>query len=67
MLQEQVRYPLIAKSRYGREIVYVADFTYFDKEKGVPVVEDVKGMRTAVYKLKKRLMAERYGIEIAEV
>ena len=55
-LKMQVAYPLIKKSKYGREIKYVADFTYYDN--GHLVVEDVKGVRTPVYKLKKRLMAE---------
>ena len=44
---------------------YVADFQY--TEKGRVVVEDVKGVRTPVYKLKKKLMLGIYGIEIKEV
>lgn len=63
-LKTQVRFPLIAKSKYGREIVYIADFTYY--ENGNLIVEDTKGYRTDVYKLKKRLLAERYGIVIKE-
>lgn len=63
-LKMQVPYVLIERSRYGRAIRYVADFTYI--ENGALVVEDVKGVRTPVYKLKKRLMAEKYGIEIKE-
>ena len=65
-LKLQVPFIIIEKSRYGRAIKYIADFTYFDNDKGMRVVEDVKGMKTDVYKLKKRLMAERYGIEILE-
>ena len=63
-LKRQVPYILIDKSCYGRAIKYVADFVYL--ENGQLVVEDVKGVRTPVYKLKKRLMAEVYGIEIKE-
>ena len=63
-LKLQVTFPLIKKSKYGREIKYVADFTYYDN--GHLVVEDAKGYRTDVYKLKKRLLAELYGIEIKE-
>ena len=63
-LKRQVPYVIINKSRYGRAIKYVADFTYY--EDGKLVVEDVKGVRTPVYKLKKRLMAERFGIEVKE-
>ena len=63
-LRRQVPYVLINKSRYGRAIKYVADFVYYEDNK--LVVEDVKGVRTPVYKLKKRLMAEVYGIEVKE-
>ena len=63
-LQRQVAYVLIDKSKYGREIKYVADFVY-DLE-GSQIVEDVKGFRTPVYSLKKRMMAERYDIVISE-
>lgn len=63
-LQLQVPYVLIPKSKYGRVIKYVADFTYY--ENGEFVVEDVKGVLTPVYRLKKRIMAEKYGIVIKE-
>lgn len=64
-LQLQITFPLIKKSKYGREIKYIADFVYY--EEGRLVVEDTKGYRTPVYKLKKRLMAELYGIVIREI
>lgn len=35
---------------------YFADFRYYDNERKETVVEDAKGMRTEVYKLKARLM-----------
>ena len=41
------------------------DFVY-KKGVGETVVEDAKGVRTKEYKLKKRLMAEKYGIIIFE-
>ena len=63
-LKCQVAFPLLPKSRWGREIRYIADFTYY--EDGRLVVEDTKGFRTDVYKLKKRLFEERYGIELKE-
>lgn len=43
---------------------YSADFGYM--EKGVSITEDCKGVRTAVYQLKKKLMLAIYGIEIRE-
>jgi hypothetical protein len=44
---------------------YVADFAYI--EDGNEVVEDVKGVRTPVYLLKKKLLYGLYGIEVKEV
>ena len=52
---------------YGRKrpaVKYKADFRYI--EKGETVVEDVKGMRTPVYNLKRHLMKAVHGIEIRE-
>ena len=49
-----------------RALRYVADFTYYDR-KGKLHVEDVKGVRTAVYKLKKRLMWQVHRIAIEEI
>jgi hypothetical protein len=46
---------------------YVADFSYFDAERQRFVVEDVKGVKTEVYRLKKKMMKAQYGIDIQEV
>lgn len=64
-LELQVPFILIDKNKNGRAIKYVADFVY--NENGKQVVEDTKGFRTDVYKLKKRLLKERYGIDIKEI
>jgi hypothetical protein len=67
-LRRQVRYELVpafdADGRHYRAVYYVADFVYV--EGGKEVVEDVKGMRTDVYKLKSKLFARRYGVSIKE-
>jgi hypothetical protein len=73
-LKEQVAFvlcqPQYGHSFEGKEIVlrremrYVADFVYI--EKGLTVVEDVKGYKTAEYKRKKRLMKLVHGITILE-
>ena len=42
-------------------IAYEADFTYHDSD-GTIVVEDVKGVETPVYKLKKKLFLYKYGV-----
>lgn len=80
-LQRQVKYDLIPqqvehtqqnterKAKYRvieRACVYIADFVYVDKQ-GNTIVEDAKGVRTEVYKLKKKLMLYFYGIKIQEV
>lgn len=43
---------------------YVADFRY--RKAGQSVIEDCKGFKTPVYRLKKKLMKAIYGIEIYE-
>jgi hypothetical protein len=58
-----------------RAVIYKADFVYLEKldipfsdqEKWEEVVEDVKGMRTKEYIMKRKLMLYRYGIRIREV
>lgn len=69
-LKTQVRYELIPTQRsesgelLERACNYIADFTYC--EKGNAIVEDCKGFKTEVYKIKKKLMLQRYGIRIRE-
>lgn len=43
-----------------RAITYIADFYYYDNIKKTWVVEDTKGFRTDVYKLKKKLFLYKY-------
>ena len=50
-----------------REVKYIADFTYIEKGSLVRTVEDVKGLKTDAYKLKRKLMLYRNGIRIKEV
>lgn len=63
-LARQVRYEIVPKSEYGRALYYVADFVY--EENGKTIVEDAKGVKTDVYRLKKRLVAEKFGIIVKE-
>lgn len=51
-----------------RAIRYVADFSYKNPS-GELVVEDVKSpaTKTRVYEIKRKLMRERFGIEIKEI
>ena len=48
-----------------RAINYIADFVY--KENGNEVIEDTKGFRTGVYKLKKKMFEYKYSTEIQEI
>lgn len=51
-----------------RKIEYKADFSYFDNELGKVIVEDTKGFKTEVYKLKRKLFEYKYkDLEIKEV
>jgi hypothetical protein len=62
-LRRQVRLPLVVN---GVKVCdYVADFTF--REGGRLVVEDAKGFRTDMYKLKARLFRACYGFDITEV
>lgn len=63
-LKRQVSFELIPKQDGERACSYVADFTYM--EDGKLVVEDCKGFKTDVYKIKKKLMLWVHGIRIKE-
>lgn len=67
-LQRQVKFRLIdsqkTPERTERPCDYIADFVYY--ENGKRIVEDCKGMRTDVYKIKRKLMLEKYNISIKE-
>ena len=69
-LRLQVAYELIPKlvinGKTERAIKYVADFVYTDTVSKVEVVEDCKGFKTDIYKLKYRLMKHIHGIDIKE-
>lgn len=70
-LELQPRFPLVVNGvKVG---TYVADFRYEELVKSgwptdswVDVVEDVKGMKTPIYRLKAKLLLALYGITIRE-
>ena len=52
----------------GRKAFWKFDFAYFCSKRNKRVIEDVKGVRTDVFKLKKAVLLACYpGIEIVEV
>ena len=68
-LQRQVRVELVppfnCDGKHFRGIYYVVDFTYTDADGNI-VWEDVKGMKTSVYLIKRKLVAYRYQKIIKE-
>ena len=54
-------------NKTSRKITYRADFTYKTTEDNKIHVIDVKGFRTDVYRLKKKLFEYKYKIEIEEI
>ena len=72
-LKEQVVFiiapSVVVQGRKRPPMKYIADFEYMDMSKPIGarlVVEDVKGMLTPIYKLKRHLMMAVHGIEIIE-
>ena len=47
-----------------REIAYKPDFTFYDENGNLNKVVDVKGVLTPEFKIKSKLFANRYGIQI---
>ncbi len=56
----------IVNGRKKIALRYIADFTYYDIEKGVNVVHDFKGRATDVYIIKRHLMKTVHNIDIYE-
>ena len=48
-----------------REIRYIADFTYRLKD-GTRIIEDVKGMQTDVFKIKRKLLERKIALGVIE-
>lgn len=61
----QDKFVLNGKTR--RKITYKADFSYISIEDGKLHVVDVKGFKTDVYKLKKKMFEYKYQTELEEV
>lgn len=81
-IRRQVKYELIPAQReedkigkrggvlkgnvIEKSVVYRADFVYTDRN-GDEIVEDVKGIRTKEYILKRKLMLYVHGIRVKEI
>lgn len=63
-LEVHPKFPLMVND--AKICTYIADFRYRDT-RGTTHVEDVKGRKTALYSLKKKLVRACCGIEIEEL
>jgi Protein of unknown function (DUF1064) len=64
-IELQPKYELVVNDQ--KIGAYYGDFRYELTETGESITEDVKGMKTPVYQIKKKLVKALYGIEIREV
>lgn len=56
LLQESFR----KNNKTYRKIEYIADFVYYDNKLNKTIVEDTKGVKTDVFKIKQKLFENRY-------
>ena len=67
-MKMQEKFVLMDKFRLNgkayREIAYKPDFTFYDENGSLTKVVDVKGVLTPEFKIKSKLFANRYGIQI---
>lgn len=70
-LKTQVKFEILPTTKIcgetQRKVIYIADFTYILVGTDSLVVEDAKGARTDVYRLKRKLMKVMLGIDVVEV
>ena len=70
-LKLQVPYELIPKYKINnktvRKTTYIADFTYITTKDDKLHIVDTKGFKTDVYRLKKKMVEYKYGVEVEEV
>lgn len=59
-LELQKEFELLPKQKGERAVKYIADFYYYDAGKEIFVAEDVKGMKTQAYIIKRKLFKYRY-------
>lgn len=66
-LERQVKFTLVDgfvhDGKKERPIIYVADFVYRRKGETKLVAEDVKGVSTSVFAMKRKMFLGRYGNE----
>jgi len=69
LLELQKPFLLIEANETERKCEYLADFVYWDAKTGKQIIEDVKSEMTRklpVYIMKRKLLKDKYNIEIKE-
>lgn len=71
-LRRQVEFELQPSYKKNNKIIrsinYVADFVYYDVKRRKTIIEDTKGFKTEIYKLKKKIFEYKYpDLEIKEI
>ena len=71
-LRRQIKFELqpsyVKNDKVIKSINYVADFVYYDLNKRGFIIEDTKGYKTGIYKLKKKILEYKYpDLEIKEI
>jgi len=68
-LQRQIKYEILEGNEFFRPVHYIADFKY--REDGQEVTEDVKGVRKGsayqLFKIKQKLIYDKYKIMVQEI
>ena len=64
-LRVHPRYPLHVQGKIIGH--YVPDFDYWSGNEPIPTVEDVKGMKTPLYRWKKKHFEAQYGWKLVEI
>ena len=63
-LQMQVKFELqeafTKNKKHYRAITYIADFVYYDNITKKIIIEDTKGIKTDVFKIKQKLFEKKY-------
>jgi hypothetical protein len=74
-LERQIEFELIPENKYYKAVRYIADFRYIwklsDGSKGLEYIEDVKGLKKGsayqVFKIKQKLMYDKFKILVKEI
>ena len=65
-LELQPRFNYLSQDGLRIIFFYKADFSYRERGKEEKTIEDTKGYKTPLYKVKKRLIEDRFNIKILE-